>query len=715
MFPVLKASKKDSDGAGSVVGGAGAPGEQHGDTLPMLVGCGGATAAPSGVPPSALQRRGSNDGAGMIREYARLESKLRHQQQRLNSHYDRASTSSKPYAHGMPAKHPLSSSGDAVSSPCDWSPGGYDPGLVDSRLALESPPVYASAALYSNGSYGLSYDASCSSSSETPPPPLPPPSLEGGGGDRPVHREGSTASSERRKGRLRSLPSNAKERTASANAQPGGRDKAGGTGAGTVSAGRKSSASPGLHPDRVASGSTTRSSGKPPKRPVSSSTVTNNESIGSAGVGMLTPSDRDVRLRDRDRSAGSSSKRSDVAMRANDPYSASLDFSFGLNTSSNFNASSGDYSSADVQEVPARCGSGKPRDPLMASVDTTAAMGHPSGDFGEESAPAVATPARATPSGDGAGGTAKKDASRKAQRDTASASSQQSRGAGSQQSRSAGSRKGRATSSRSPSQSKRAGSGRAPMHCAPTTPKTIPRAPPPLCERDASRPHRVSTPKQTPKPTPPGSYTAALVGLSNAVRHPYLTALRKVPEAAWPYTLSAVLWPDRPPRNQCAAALRRQAGETWPQNIVACAVRSRVIVPRVEFGVTGRGLLDLAHPAVVVVRSRTWRSAAHFFHSMKFSGWRHAEAVAGSEDPATEAVAVQQPLRHDWAVVQDAVMLEALRAKFDQHAPSREALLRTAAATLVCADPDAHWGVGASGAGRNRAGLLLETVRAALL
>jgi ribA/ribD-fused uncharacterized protein len=73
------------------------------------------------------------------------------------------------------------------------------------------------------------------------------------------------------------------------------------------------------------------------------------------------------------------------------------------------------------------------------------------------------------------------------------------------------------------------------------------------------------------------------------------------------------------------------------------------------------------------------------------------------------------PLRRDWDSVKDAVMLEAVRAKFSQHADLKAILLATGDAVLVeHTERDSYWGDGGDGSGKNRLGQLLMQVRAEL-
>ena len=65
--------------------------------------------------------------------------------------------------------------------------------------------------------------------------------------------------------------------------------------------------------------------------------------------------------------------------------------------------------------------------------------------------------------------------------------------------------------------------------------------------------------------------------------------------------------------------------------------------------------------------------------------------------------------------LRDQVMLDALCAKFSQHAELRETLLGTGDAELVeHTKNDSYWADGGDGSGKNMLGKLLEQVRAEL-
>jgi ribA/ribD-fused uncharacterized protein len=89
-----------------------------------------------------------------------------------------------------------------------------------------------------------------------------------------------------------------------------------------------------------------------------------------------------------------------------------------------------------------------------------------------------------------------------------------------------------------------------------------------------------------------------------------------------------------------------------------------------------------------------WASVEHFYQSQKFTGVGHAdaaaivEAIAAAESPEEAARIGRQNerqrselVRSDWAVAKRAVMLAALRAKFNTHTGPRQMLLSTADAS----------------------------------
>ena len=117
----------------------------------------------------------------------------------------------------------------------------------------------------------------------------------------------------------------------------------------------------------------------------------------------------------------------------------------------------------------------------------------------------------------------------------------------------------------------------------------------------------------------------------------------------------------------------------------------------------------------IFVRGKRWPTSEHYFQAQKFAGTPHAEEIRRAKKPRIAADMGRdrkRPLRRDWESVKDSVMLDALRAKFTQHADLRELLLATDDAELVeHTANDSYWGDGGDGSGKNRLGQLLMRLR----
>jgi N-glycosidase YbiA len=119
------------------------------------------------------------------------------------------------------------------------------------------------------------------------------------------------------------------------------------------------------------------------------------------------------------------------------------------------------------------------------------------------------------------------------------------------------------------------------------------------------------------------------------------------------------------------------------------------------------------HP--IELGGRTWPTSEHYFQAQKFAGTGHEETVRQAPSAMIAARmgrSRQHPLRRDWDSVKDQIMLEAVRAKFTQHAELRAVLLGTGNASIVeHTTNDSYWGDGGDGSGRNRLGQILMQVR----
>jgi N-glycosidase YbiA len=127
------------------------------------------------------------------------------------------------------------------------------------------------------------------------------------------------------------------------------------------------------------------------------------------------------------------------------------------------------------------------------------------------------------------------------------------------------------------------------------------------------------------------------------------------------------------------------------------------------------GYLANFYPAPISLGGKIWPTSEHYFQGRKFTGTPDEGAIRLTPSPMVAARmgrSRQRPLRADWEMVKERVMLEALRAKFTQHPDLRAALLATGDARLVeHTARDAFWGDGGDGHGRNRLGALMEQIR----
>ncbi len=115
------------------------------------------------------------------------------------------------------------------------------------------------------------------------------------------------------------------------------------------------------------------------------------------------------------------------------------------------------------------------------------------------------------------------------------------------------------------------------------------------------------------------------------------------------------------------------------------------------------------------INGKPWQSVEHYFQAQKFAGTPHEHTVQVAPDPMTAkrlGNSREFPLRADCDTVKDAVMYDAVLAKFTQHSDIRAILLGTGDETLIeAAFNDAYWGWGPDKQGRNKLGLTLMQVR----
>lgn len=122
------------------------------------------------------------------------------------------------------------------------------------------------------------------------------------------------------------------------------------------------------------------------------------------------------------------------------------------------------------------------------------------------------------------------------------------------------------------------------------------------------------------------------------------------------------------------------------------------------------------HP--IRLEGKIWPTTEHYFQAKKFEGTIFEEQIRKANTPGTAAKIGRKrslPLRQDWELVKENIMLNALLAKFRQHSDIKQILLDTGDAKLVeHTVNDKYWADGGDGSGQNRLGHLLETVRSTL-
>jgi ribA/ribD-fused uncharacterized protein len=120
----------------------------------------------------------------------------------------------------------------------------------------------------------------------------------------------------------------------------------------------------------------------------------------------------------------------------------------------------------------------------------------------------------------------------------------------------------------------------------------------------------------------------------------------------------------------------------------------------------------------VVISGLDWPTSEHFFQASKLVDAADREAVRAAASPMLAAQIGRdrrRPILRDWEARREAVMSEALAAKFRQHPVLREILLSTGDCEFVeHTTNDAYWGDGGDGRGANRLGALLMIQRSLL-
>lgn len=120
------------------------------------------------------------------------------------------------------------------------------------------------------------------------------------------------------------------------------------------------------------------------------------------------------------------------------------------------------------------------------------------------------------------------------------------------------------------------------------------------------------------------------------------------------------------------------------------------------------------HP--ILLQGLSWPTSEHYFQAMKFPDEpERQEQIRNAKTPTIAKKIAWDPkskMRSDWDTYRDQVMLEVLRAKFQQHPKLQKILLSTENEELVeHTKNDSYWGDGGDGSGQNKLGKALMQVR----
>lgn len=141
---------------------------------------------------------------------------------------------------------------------------------------------------------------------------------------------------------------------------------------------------------------------------------------------------------------------------------------------------------------------------------------------------------------------------------------------------------------------------------------------------------------------------------------------------------------------------------------------------RIEFYRTGDAYGEFSNfaPFQIELDGLFWPTSEHYFQAQKFADAAYRETIRLEPSPMVAAKLGRDrghPLRSDWEQVKDAIMAQAVAAKFEQHPKLRELLLATGDALLVeHTKNDAYWADGGDGTGQNKLGLILMEIRTRL-
>ena len=113
-----------------------------------------------------------------------------------------------------------------------------------------------------------------------------------------------------------------------------------------------------------------------------------------------------------------------------------------------------------------------------------------------------------------------------------------------------------------------------------------------------------------------------------------------------------------------------------------------------------------------------WMSVEHYIQAMKFEGTEHEEIIRNLPSPEAAAEYGRRtdlPLRKDWEIVKEQIVMEGIHYKFASSVGLYEKLMETGDHRIIYDNPNPYWGCGEDGNGRNELGKILELVRTGFL
>ena len=113
-----------------------------------------------------------------------------------------------------------------------------------------------------------------------------------------------------------------------------------------------------------------------------------------------------------------------------------------------------------------------------------------------------------------------------------------------------------------------------------------------------------------------------------------------------------------------------------------------------------------------------WQSVEHYYQAQKYAGTDVEHRIRGADTPLKARKIGQDrslAVRSDWDAGKEAVMRQAVSAKFLQNRRLSEMLVATGDVELIhVSGSDLFWGRTQDGAGDNRLGLIIMAVRKSL-